>query len=450
MFEISELVKITSGLLAARKEVRGGIIKGISIDSREIESGQAFVAIKGENTNGHKFIRNAVKKGASCVIANKDYPHGLRVPVIRVKDTIVALGELARYNRERYAVPVIAVTGSNGKTTTKEMIAAALSADYKVLKNEGTKNNHIGLPLTLLKLDNSYDAAVVELGTNHFGEIAYLSKIALPNIGVITNIGPSHLEGFKSLSGVLKEKWELICNLSAPRIAVLNADDPHLRKKLLSMRKEAFCIGAGVCRKADFSAFSLKERNGRYSYEIRPRLRIALGVLGYYNIHNSLLALAVSRVLGVSYRNILLGLSGFSLPRGRLSHIEVKGFKFIDDTYNSNPLSLSQALSYFRQAGVRGRRIAVIGDMLELGKESVKYHTQAFKSALEFCDHVIAVGKISNSSIRALKAHKGKLSGCGDASRAREILLNDLDLSSSDLVLVKGSRGMKMEQVFKI
>ncbi|PIS34320.1 MAG: UDP-N-acetylmuramoyl-tripeptide--D-alanyl-D-alanine ligase, partial [Candidatus Omnitrophica bacterium CG08_land_8_20_14_0_20_41_16] len=231
MLKIPELLKATRGKLTSGDNSVS--VKGVSIDSREIKKGEAFIAIKGNNFDGHNFINMAIKKGASCIITEKEIKGTDGIAVIKVKDTIRALGAVARFKREKYNLPVIAVTGSNGKTATKDMIAWILSKDFKVLKNEGTKNNHIGLPLTLLKLDSSYDIAVLEIGTNHFGEVKYLSDIACANIGIITNIGPAHLQYFKNLKGVFKEKHDLLRSLKAPAIAILNADDPYLRKGLL-------------------------------------------------------------------------------------------------------------------------------------------------------------------------------------------------------------------------
>ncbi len=449
MLKVAELVEAAKGSLIAKGDISKINIKGISIDSREIKEGEAFVAIKGDNFDGHKFINLAVKKGASCIIAHKKIGLKIKVPLIQVEDTTLALGMLASFNREKYPVPVIAVTGSNGKSTTKEMIYAALSERFRVLKNEGTKNNHIGLPLTLLKLDGSYDAVVVEIGTNHFGEIEYLSKIAKANIGVITNIGPSHLESFKNLKGVLKEKSRLLCNLVSPSIAVLNADDAYLRELLFRNNCGVASFGVGILNKTDFRAYGINAYNGKYRYMVGAGLEIALNVSGYYNIYNSLMALAVGRIMGVDYPDIIQGISGFKLLRGRLNHITVNNLTFIDDTYNSNPLSLKEALSHLHGLNVKGRKIAVIGDMLELGNDKVKYHVQALKSALAVCDEVIAVGKISGLAVKSLKPRGAHLIKCSDAAKARKILLKDLKLLKGDLVLVKGSRGMKMEEVFK-
>src|SRR3989338_7314407 len=223
MFRVNELIDATKGRLI--NQARNTIIRGISIDSRTMHSQDAFIAIKGSNFDGHDFIDEAINKGASCIIkesGSEAKGRGRRVTFIEVQDTTKALGDIARFQRRKFNIPVIAVTGSNGKTTTKEMIAHILSRKFKVLKNEGTKNNQIGLPITLLKLNSSYDIAVLEVGTNHPGEIEYLARICQPNIGIITNIGPSHLEYLRDLGGVHREKYKIIENLEKPYIGILN------------------------------------------------------------------------------------------------------------------------------------------------------------------------------------------------------------------------------------
>lgn len=446
-FTVSELLKATRGRL-----ISGGVdfrVSGISIDSRAIKKDEAFLAIKGDHFDGHDFIEQVIKKGVKCVVARQ--ARKIRgVALIKVKDTTRALGDIARFNRLRFKdIPVIAVTGSNGKTTAKEMIASVLALKFKVLKNEGTKNNHIGLPLALLKLDNSCDLAVLEIGTNHFGEVKYLSGIARPNIGAITNIGPSHLEYFKNLRGVSREKLSLFDNLARPAIAIVNADDKFLRREALKKTKNIFTLGAGIKNKSDFTASGITSISGRQSFTINKRFRFALKALGYYNIYNSLLAAAVGRIFGLGYRDISSCLSGFNLPKGRLNLIEIKGVRFIDDTYNANPLSMRQALGVLRDFPSRGRKILVMGDMLELGAKSLSLHSRLIKEALKFIDILITVGELTRSSLKG-KFSRDKIFTCQTSSEAREALFKKIGLNPEDIILVKGSRGMKMEEVFKI
>lgn len=448
MFKISELLEAAHGeLISGSRDV---VVRGISIDSRRVKKGEAFLAIKGDKFDGHDFIPEVIRKGVRCIIAQR-LSSQKGVTFIKVKDTALALGDIACFNRKRFKnIPVIAVTGSNGKTTTKEMIASVLSRKFKVLKNEGTKNNHIGLPLTLLKLDNSYDIAVLEIGTNHFGEVHYLTRIAYPNIGIITNIGPAHLEYFNNLSGVFKEKYSLFEGLQQPAIAIVNADDDFLREVAFKKTKFPFVLSVGLKNKSDFFASGIKYIRGKPAFKVNQRFKFALNALGYYNIYNSLFAVAVARIFGLTYRDISCGLTGFSLPKSRLNFIEIGGIKFIDDTYNSNPLSLKQALGVLENFPVKGKKIFVMGDMLELGELSRSLHAQAVREGLRVFDTLITVGELSKACSDKNSRAKNKIFNCQTASEAREILFGKVGVGSDDIVLVKGSRRMKMEEVFKI
>jgi len=470
MFKVAELLKVTRGRLISGNTALN--VGGISIDSRTVKKGEAFLAIKGDNFDGHDFIGDVIKKGVSCIIVQNEARKEGVTTIIRVKDTVKALGDIARAHREKFKdIPVIAVTGSNGKTTTKDMIAWVLAGKFNVLKNEGTKNNHIGLPLALLQLKRSYDIAVLEVGTNHFGEVEYLSSIARPNIGVITNIGQSHLEHFRNLEGVFKEKIGLIKNLEYPAVAVLNADDVFLRREVYKKRKPPFVVGAGIRSKCDFCASEispsgvntslvlLKARHRGHPeaacgnppltrFTLNKRFEFALSALGYYNIYNSLLAIAVGRIFGLGYRHIARRLSGFRLPKGRLNFLEIKGVGFIDDTYNSNPLSMQQALGALRNYKNSGRKILVMGDMLELGEQSVALHAEAIKQALKFVDAIITVGDITRDSLRTIGAKNNKIFTCQASSEAGRVLFERIGVKPGDVVLVKGSRRMKMEEVF--
>ena len=450
MFKVTELLKATRGRLISGSAAI--TVKDISIDSRSIKKGDAFIAIKGDKFDGHDFIEEVIRKGAACIIkdGSRRSAKTPQVACIKVENTTRALGDIARFNRRRFNIPVIAITGSNGKTTTKEMVSTILSKKFKVLKNEGTKNNHIGLPLTLLKLDSSYDLAVLEIGTNHFGEVKYLSSIALANIGVITNIGLSHLEYFKDLNGVFKEKLSLIKGLKTPAIAVLNADDYFLRREALKKIKSPFVLGVGITHKSDFLASSIKMISAKPRFKVNQRFGFALNALGYYNIYNALLAIAVGRIMGLSYRDIASGLAAFNLPRSRLNLREIAKIRFIDDTYNANPVSLKQALGVLGSFSVKGRKIFVMGDMLELGKKSKALHTQAIKDALEVSDILVTVGELTKGCFNKTILSGDNIFNCNTSPEARRLLFNKLRVGPDDIILVKGSRSMKMEEVFKV
>ena len=469
MFKVSELLKATKGKLI--NGPRDIIVKGISIDSRTIKKNEAFVAVKGPNFNGHDFINQAIKKEASCIIKAQSVKRKVQneITLIEVKDTQKALGDIAHFMRKKFNIPVIAVTGSNGKTTTKEMIAWVLSKKFKVLKNEGTKNNQIGLPLALFNLNYKYDIAVLELGTNHFGEIEYLARLCLPNIGIIANIGPAHLEYLGNLKGVLREKYALIENLEKPRLAILNADDTLLKRQVLKKIKKPFIIGFGIKNQCDFFAASIKSCGEKLEFLVNPvrnnnskskisngvnrKYKFTLNTPGYYNIYNALAAITVARIFGMEYKDIALRLADFNFPEGRLKVITLNKIRFIDDTYNSNPFSLRQALEALDNFRTKGRKIFVMGDMLELGRQRELFHYQAGNQVAKVCDAFITVGKLSKLAADSAKTFGFDIKNiftCESCQEARNILFNKLSPKQDDVVLVKGSRLMKMEEVFKI
>jgi len=452
MFKVDEIIQATKGRL-----IQGRLtdkITGIGIDSRRLKPQEAFLALAGKNFDGHDFISNALKSKVSCLIVEKS-PHfsiPAAVAVIKVKDTVLALGDIARFQRQKINLPVIAVTGSNGKTTAKEMIAWVLSAQARVLKNEGTKNNQIGLPQTLIQLTKQDRFAVVEIGTNHFGEVDYLAKIARPNIGIITNIGPSHLEFLNDLKGVAKEKTTLLNNLAKPAIALLNADDKSFNRMINRSRNGTQIFSFGVNSKCDFRASEIKRENGKLGFKVNAKFNFQLSTLGDYNIYNALSAIAVGRIFGLSYSLMRARLAAFKFPKGRLNLVEFKGLKFIDDTYNSNPLSLSAALTAFGAAVCPGRKILIMADMLELGKQKELLHRQIAWSITNTCDRLIAVGSLARITARGVRENgmpAKHIFCCSNAAAARDLLFKKIFPGADDLILVKGSRSMKMEEVFR-
>jgi UDP-N-acetylmuramoyl-tripeptide--D-alanyl-D-alanine ligase len=450
MFSVDEIIQATQGKLVQGS--RRNKITGISTDSRELKVQEAFLALRGENFNGHDFVAAAIKSKASCLIL--DHLPGFFIPdsvtVVKVKDTTLALGDLARFQRQKINLPVIAVTGSNGKTTAKEMIAWVLSAKGSVLKNEGTKNNQIGLPQTLIQLTSKNSLAVVEIGTNHFGEVGYLAKIARPNIGVITNIGASHLEFLKDLRGVFKEKTALLDNLAKPALALLNADDESFQGLIRSKIKGRQIFSYGINEKSDFRASGIKLNNQRIEFKVNSKFNFELSS---YNVYNDLAAIAAGRIFGLSYAQMRARLARFKFPKGRLNLVKVKGLRFIDDTYNSNPLSLKAALAALGAVDCKGRKIFIMGDMLELGKQKELLHRQIAWSITNSCDLLITVGNLAR--ITALAARDQGLPAkqifcCVNSRAARDLLFKKILPKANDLILVKGSRSMKMEEVLGV
>lgn len=452
MFKVNEIIKATQAkLIQGRLSDKLG---ALSTDSRSFKSGELFLALKGNNFDGHNYIAAVLKSGASGLIVEDlpEIPVPKSVNLLQVADTSLALGDLARFWRQKMDLPVIAVTGSNGKTTTKEMIAWVLAAEAQVLKNEGTKNNQIGLPQTLIQLSKKDDYAVVEMGTNHFGEIDYLSKIAAANIGIITSIGLSHIEFLKDLNGVLKEKSALLDNLAKPSLAVVCGDDKMLQRLILNKDKKVSIFTYGINAPGDFQASGIQYRSGRLEFKVNGKFEFSLSTLGRHNIYNALAAIAVGRILGLEYATIAQRLSTFKFPPGRLNLLEFKGLNFIDDTYNSNPLSLEMALAALNSAKCSGKKVLIMGDMLELGKQKELLHRQMARSITNTCDLLIAVGalaKITAQEAQNLGFAAKNIFICPGATAAADLLFNKLNLSAQDLILVKGSRSMKMEEVFK-
>jgi len=471
MHKIEDIIKASAGrLICGSSDAR---INSVSIDSRTLKEKEVFVAVKGRNFDGHDFLEQAVLKGAACIICKAGVDNNLlkrlrkqskKIIIIEVEDTVKALGDIANFRRKVSNVPVIAVTGSSGKTTTKEMLAWVLSSEFKVLKNEGTQNNNIGVPLTLMKIDKTYDMAVIELGTNHFGEIENLVNIALPNVGIITNIGQSHLEYFGDLSGVFKEKITLLRNLKSPHIGIVNADDDFLKKELLKVSDNLVMFGFGLKNKADFlgkrvksgssglqfSLFKEGERSGKGRYS-DGLVNFALNTIGVHNIYNALAVISAARIFGMEYKDIALRLADFKFPKGRFNLILEDNVRFIDDTYNSNPLSLYQALEALNRVRVKGRKIFVMGDMLELGTEKESLHADAGNMINKTCDVFISVGKLAKLSAESLIScgfNTKNIFTCVSCDEAKDVLFNKLFPDKDDIVLVKGSRGMKMEDIF--
>ncbi len=360
-------------------------------------------------------------------------------------DTTKSLGDLALSYRKRFDIPVVAVTGSNGKTTAKEMIERVLRRGWSPIKNTGTQNNLIGVPLTVFKLRPSNKSAVIELGMNRFGEIKRLAGIVRPNIGLVTNIGPAHLEHLGSLEGVYSAKRELLDSLGAGDIAVLNNDDNFLRR---FRRKAVKIVTYGVERDSDFRAEDIKRTPAGWRFGVSGRL-YDINVAARHDVYNALAAIAVGRLFDISCDDIRAALRDHTSLEKRMAVNTYRGVEFIDDTYNSNPLSLEAAVRTLAGCETRGRRILVSGDMLELGKMSGYYHGKIGRIvAGSRIDDFIAVGELARKSFLAAKRSGMKNAwSCASSEEAAEVLRNIA--RPEDIVLVKGSRARRMEDVIR-
>jgi len=448
MFSAKDIIEATGGLLMNGSPASE--FSGVSTDTRKIEEGSLFIAIKGPNFDGHDFTAEAAKKGAFGAVVIRDItPPNDDFIVIKVKETVKALGDIAGFHRSRFDIPVIALTGSNGKTTAKEMLALILSAKYKVLKNEGTENNYIGVPQTLLKLSKDYDIAVVELGTNHPGEIAYLADIVRPNCGMIINIGPSHLEFFGSVENVMKEKLDLLKRLGEDALAVVNGDDAGLVANAKKICEEVLTFGLG--EGCDFMAGQIHESDCGINFALNGIYLVKLRTLGRHNVYNALAAIAAASLYGIGAEAAAKALEDFVPPKLRMEYQKCDGIEFIFDCYNSNPASLKSAIETLRDLEAGERKVLIAGDMLELGASGQELHREVGRFAAKAkIDIFVSVGPLSGYILEGAQEE-----GIGGKSLLRfensveaAKALKDI-LRKGDLVLVKGSRGMKMEEIKK-
>lgn len=413
--------------------------------------GDLFIAIVGDKFDGHDFLLEVAKKGAAAfVISRPDVKRPKDIPTIVVKDTVKALGFLARYHRRNFAGPVIAITGSAGKTTTKNLVSTVLKTRYRVLSNEGTKNNHMGVPQTLLALTPRHDCAVIECGTNQPGDIAWLATICEPDIVIMTNIGESHLALLKSPARVFAEKAHLVSGMKGTRV-IFNQDNVFLRtlpQKIKNRHYTTYGCQAGR-GKPDYLATDLlwSPDNRALSFRVNRRYPIVLKSPALSNVANALAALSCGRLFNIPYSDIIKALKSFVFKDGRLTLKKVGWFWLIDDSYNANPVSMRNALMTLGQLRCQGRKICVCADMLELGAQTVPLHRQMGRLAGQVgVTAVFAIGPAAAHMVEAAqKANQRMLakhfSSIDDLNQA----LADY-IRAGDLILVKGSRGMKMER----
>ncbi|MCX7921310.1 MAG: UDP-N-acetylmuramoyl-tripeptide--D-alanyl-D-alanine ligase [Clostridia bacterium] len=444
-----EIVKATNGVL-----VSGSInaeFTGISIDSRKISSGDLFIPIVGERFDGHDFIQSSLELGAEAVLTHKTIEKIENKIVIKVDDTSKALRDIAEYYRTKFDIPFVGITGSVGKTSTKDMIASVLEQEFNVLKTQGNFNNEIGLPLTVFNLESSHEAAVIEMGMSGFGEISRLTSIVRPSIAVITNIGLSHIEKLGSRQNILKAKMEIFEGLRKDGLAVLNGDDKLLYglKDLLKFRTVFY----GMEEDVDYQAYNITPvgESGTY-FEITigsREYKVHVPVPGIHNVYNALAAIAAGIELKISMGKIVKGISQFSSGKMRQNIISHKGFKIINDAYNASPQSMEAAISVLKDIAGNNRTIAVLGDMLEMGEWAYKAHIDVGKfAATKGIDYLITIGENGkNIAIGAQKAGvpEGNIHTFEDNNAANAFLKGLV--KENDYILVKGSRGMRMEQI---
>ena len=428
------------------------VARGVSIDSRTIAKGDVFFALVGENFDGHKFVELAVDKGASAVVINESELVNfdeLDSVIITVPDTTIAYGDLARIYRASLKAKVIAITGSNGKTSLKEMLYALLSVKYKVVKTEANNNNHIGVPLTIFSCGAEADYLILEHGTNHFGEIEYTAKISNPDYSVITNIGDSHLEYLENREGVLKEKSALFSStLENDGKLFVNVEDPLLNERY---GKSEFAFTYGMSD-ADLVCTIMGHR-----VDGRPKVKLEYGdrviftgipLWGESNVKNLIPAVAIAMKCGLSDLEIEKGIASFVPAKGRLDVKQYENFVVIDDTYNANPASMAAAFEVLKDISAYDEKVVFLGDMFELGSDAVKMHEGLAEPLLRSSvKEVYLIGELMKNSDEKLKSSGVKVKHFSDKNELLNFVEN-FD-KTGKVILVKGSRGMKMEEIVK-
>lgn len=428
--------------------------RSVSTDSRTVSPGEVFFALRGENFDGHRFVSDAVRKGASCAVVDRKWLRknkalAMSLPLVAVEDTNRALGDLARIYRRKFSMPVVAVGGSNGKTTTKEMMAKVLGQRFKVAKTPGNHNNQVGVPLTIFGFSKSHEIAVVEIGTNHFGEIDRLCNILEPDAGLITNIGSEHLEFFRNLGGVRREEGSLFDYLMKTKgIAFTNADDRSLVDLSAKIsRKFTYGFQGRTRRDLRGRLFGF-DRKGCALFEIEYGGKtelVHLSIPGVHNAVNALAAAAVGLHFGIGRTEIKKALDSFRPYEKRMQAVKVGGVTILNDTYNSNPESAIGAVRWLSMVQTKGRRIAVFADMLELGDSAEREHQRIGKAiAGEKIDYLFTFGRMSRQTAAAADGKVDTESFSDKKKLARRLASL---VSPGDVVLVKGSRGMKMEEI---
>ncbi len=418
----------------------------ISIDSRSLNGGALFVAIEGKNFDGNDFVADARSRGAVGALVSRRAK--VPLPQIKVADTRIAFGQMARAWRENVPIPVVAVTGSNGKTTVKDLIANILRCQRNVCVTEGNLNNDIGVPLTLMALDETHDAMVVELGANHLGEIDYLSSLVQPTVGVITNAYAAHLEGFGSVAGVAAAKGELLDHLPRAGTAVISADDEFCEDWRARSRAETvltFGLAAGAdCTVTGEIVAGTAACQFTMQLPEGERVDIDLPLAGRHNVLNALAAAAAAHALGTVPEDIIHGLNSAHAVHGRLHVVWRRdGAAIIDDSYNANPASVRAALDYLAQAS--GTRVLVLGDMAELGDSAEALHREIGQYATGRCDVLLTVGPLSRQAADAFGNAGRSFADTASLGKAAEAMLAE-DVT----LLVKGSRIMGLDQLVSL
>ncbi len=439
-FTAEEIAAATGGRLVGNNVE----ITGISTDNRKAEKGHLFIAIVGQVHDGHKFISGAVENGASAVLVEKEGNYN--VPYILVKDTTRAYGAIAKAYKNKFNIPFVAVTGSVGKTTTKDMIASVLSQKYNTLKTEGNFNNHIGVPITLLRLNENNECAVIEMGMNHFNEISYLTSLVEPDIAVITNVGVSHIENLGSREGILKAKCEIFEGMKSDGLKVLNFDNDMLAS--VKDKYENICYYS-MEGKADIYADNIVEKGieGISCTIHTPKFSFNADITipGRHMVGNAMAATAAAIELGLSADEIARGINSFEPTGGRMEIIKANDYTIINDVYNANPVSTKAGIDVI--AYEKGKKCCILGDMFELGEYGPKLHYEVGAYAVEKnIDTLICIGEISKNMYEGAVNTKGNTKIYYFENQEEFFAESNEIIEKGMTILVKASRGMHFEK----
>lgn len=447
---IKELILASEGQLVSKCNEET-IVSNIVIDSRKAGKDSAFVAIVGENLDGHNFINLAINQGCKTIIKNKNNNVDIEnkeVNVIEVSDTEIALGDIAKFYKNKFKIPFIAVTGSVGKTTTRDMVYSTISAKYNSLKNVGNLNNQFGVPLTLFNLNKEHECAVIEMGMSGFNEIEYLANIVNPQIGIISNIGYSHVEHLGSRDGIFKAKMEIATNFDENSLLIVNGDDDclkTLKTKVLVYKLRTF----GFDKDNDIycESYEMDEESINFVAVINGKKEeFFIPTVGKHNIYNAMAAILVGLNINMTIEEIKDGLKNFQCTKNRLDIIKKDKLTIIDSVYNASIDSMSAALNILGR--YENRRVAILGDMFEMGEFAEFGHRQVGKAALGNIDIMIAIGKDSEFIVKELKENNMNENNLYHFETKEEAIENlDNIIKDDDVILVKASRGMNLEKV---
>lgn len=447
---IKELILASEGQLVSKCNEET-IVSNIVIDSRKAGKDSAFVAIVGENLDGHNFINLAINQGCKTIIKNKNNNVDIEnkeVNVIEVSDTEIALGDIAKFYKNKFKIPFIAVTGSVGKTTTRDMVYSTISAKYNSLKNVGNLNNQFGVPLTLFNLNKEHECAVIEMGMSGFNEIEYLANIVNPQIGIISNIGYSHVEHLGSRDGIFKAKMEIATNFDENSLLIVNGDDDCLKTlKTKDLVYKLRTFGFDKDNDIYCESYEMDEESINFVADInRKKEEFFIPTVGKHNIYNAMAAILVGLNLNMTIEEIKDGLKNFQCTKNRLDIIKKDKLTIIDSVYNASIDSMSAALNILGR--YENRRVAILGDMFEMGEFAEFGHRQVGKAALGNIDIMIAIGKDSEFIVKELKENNMNENNLYHFETKEEAIENlDNIIKDDDVILVKASRGMNLEKV---